>query len=261
MTITAHLSRNTRKRILGPLVFLILVTTWETVVRTGLVEQRLLAPPSAVATTFWIALTEGPLLSHIASSGQIFLVGYVIAVILAVPVGLLMGMSRRLDLILNPFVLGMYATPSQAFFPLIIIALGIGFMPRLLLVVLFVFFIVVISTRSAVATVDPTYVKVGRSFGAPRHAMFTKILLPAALPLIVAGLRLGVGRAAVGIFIGEMVGASEGIGYYILRAGTAYRIDELLVGVLVIVIATIALTELLRDVERRMSPWRQRTEL
>jgi NitT/TauT family transport system permease protein len=242
-------------------VFIILIAVWESAVRFGLVEERLLAPPSAVATTFWTALTDGPLLSHMMSSGQIFVVGYVIAVILAIPLGLLMGVSRRIDLILNPFVLGMYATPSQAFFPLIIIALGIGFLPRLLLVVLFVFFIVVISTKSAVQTVDPNFLKVGRSFGAARGATFLKIILPAALPLIVAGLRLGVGRAAVGIFIGEMVGASEGIGFYILRAGTAYRIDELLVGVTVIVVVTILLTELMRDVEQRMSPWRHRTEL
>lgn len=262
MTLPAtRTGKNLNRRILSPLVFLVFVGAWEAVIRLGLIEERLLAAPSTVAATFWTALTDGPLLSHMASSGQIFVLGYAIAVLLAVPVGVLMGMSRRLDLALNPFVLGMYATPSQAFFPLIIIVLGIGFLPRLLLVVLFVFFIVVISTRSAVATVDPNFVKVGRSFSTPRAAMFIKIILPAASPLIVAGLRLGVGRAAIGIFIGEMVGASEGIGYYILRAGTAYRIDELLVGVLVMVFATILLTELMRDIERRMAPWRQHTQL
>jgi ABC-type nitrate/sulfonate/bicarbonate transport system permease component len=249
-------------RRLAALGFLVAVlTVWEVAIRSGVIDERLLVPPSGVAATFWTDITEGRLLTHIQSSGTVFLAGYLIAVSLAVPLGLLMGASRRLEVVLNPYVLGMYATPSQAFFPLIIIVLGIGFLPRLVLVILFVFFIVVLSTTAAVKTVDPTLLKVGRAFGASRLAMFRKVILPAASPLIVAGLRLGVGRAAIGIFLGELVGATQGVGFYILRAGTEFRVDRVLVGVLILVVATVALTELIRLVEQRLTPWRQRTQL
>jgi ABC-type nitrate/sulfonate/bicarbonate transport system permease component len=250
-----------RRRLLALAVLAVVLVVWEGVIRFGLVDERLLAGPSGVASTFWTDLTEGRLLTDMQSSGSVFLLGYLIAVCLAVPLGLIMGASRRIELALNPYVLGMYATPSQAFFPLMIIALGIGFVPRLVLVVLFVFFIVVLSTASAVKTVDPTLVKVGRAFGTSRLGMFTKIVLPAASPLIVAGLRLGVGRAAIGIFLGELVGATQGVGFYILRAGTEVRVDRVLVGVLILVVATVFLTELIRLVEQRLTPWRQRTQL
>lgn len=250
-----------RRRILAVVVFALVLIVWEGVIQIGLVDRRLLAGPSDVARTFWTDLTEGRLIADMLSSGGVFLLGYVIAVALALPLGLLMGASRRLELALNPYVLGMYATPSQAFFPLMIIALGIGFVPRLVLVILFVFFIVVLSTAAAVKTVDPTLLKVGRAFGTSRVGMFTKIVLPAASPLIVAGLRLGVGRAAIGIFLGELVGATQGIGFYILRAGTELRVDRVLVGVLILVIATVSLTELMRLAEERLTPWRQRTRL
>jgi NitT/TauT family transport system permease protein len=155
----------------------------------------------------------------------------------------------------------MYATPSQAWLPLLIIVLGIGFAPKIVLVALFVFFVVVLNTISAVKNVNPTLLKVGRSFSASRSAIFTKIVLPAASPLIVTGLRLGVGRAVIGVFLAEMVGADQGLGFYILRSGTEFRVDRVFVGVLVLVVASVALTEAMRIVEQRLTPWRPRTRI
>lgn len=242
--------------------FLVLALgSWETSVRLGWVNPQLLVPPSTVATTFWNDLASGQLWLHARASAVEFAAGYLIAIAIAVPLGVLIGASPRLEWALNPYVLGMYATPSQAWLPLLIIALGIGAAPKIVLIVLFTMFVVVLNTAAAVKGINPTLVKVGHSFGVSRWAMFTKIVLPAASPLIVAGLRLGVGRAVVGVFLAEMVGASEGLGFYILRSGTEFRIDRVFVGVAILVVVSVALTELMRTVEERLAPWRQRTQI
>jgi NitT/TauT family transport system permease protein len=253
--------RATRRRLLGLGCFVAFVGLWQTSVQLGWVNPRLLVPPSGISATFWTDLTAGRLLVHASASAVEFAAGYLLAVVLAVPLGLLLGASRRLEWALNPYLVGMYATPSQAWLPLLIIALGIGAAPKIVLVALFVFFVVVLNTVSAVKNTDPTLVKVGRSFSASRWAIFTKIVLPAASPLIVTGLRLGVGRAVIGVFLAEMVGADQGIGFYILRAGTEFRVDRVFVGVLILVAASVALTELMRLLEQRLTPWRQRTRL
>ncbi len=251
----------TRRRVLSIAFFVAFVSLWEASVRLGWVNPQLLVPPSGIAATFWTDLTSGRLILAAKASAVEFAAGYVLAVVLAVPLGLLLGASRRLEWALNPYILGMYATPSQAWLPLLIIALGIGFAPKIVLVALFVFFVVVLNTTSAVKNVNPTLITVGRSFSASRWAIFTKIVLPAASPLIVTGLRLGVGRAVIGVFLAEMVGADQGIGFYILRSGTEFRVDRVFVGVLILVAASVALTELMRVVEQRLTPWRQRTQL
>ena len=258
----AHrLAPATRRRILAVASFVLFVGFWEAPVRFGWVNPQLLVAPSGIAATFWTDLTTGRLIQNAEASAVEFAAGYALAVAVAVPLGLVLGASRRLEWALNPYLLGMYATPSQAWLPLLIIALGIGFAPKIVLVALFVFFVVVLNTISAVKNVNPTLIKVGRSFSASRWDIFTKIVLPAASPLIVTGLRLGVGRAVIGVFLAEMVGADQGLGFYILRAGTEFRVDRVFVGVIVLVVASVVLTEGMRLVEQRLTPWRPRTRI
>ena len=243
------------------LFLVVLLGVWELAVRSGAVNPDLLAPPSRIGATLWEDLASGRLLDDARVSGLEFVVGYLPAVVIAVPLGLVMGASRRLEWALNPYVLGMYATPAQAWLPLLILALGIGAAPKIALIVLFTLFVILINTASAVRNVDPVLIKVGRSFGASRLAIFVKIVLPAASPLIVAGLRLAVGRAVIGVFLAEMVGASAGLGFYIMRSGTEFRVDRVFVGVLVLVVVSVALTELIRKLEEILTPWRQRTRI
>ncbi len=258
---TPAISRTLRRRVLSTIFLVVILGAWEGSVRLGLVNPQLLVPPSGIASTFWTDLAAGRLWMHARASAVELAAGYLIAVAIAVPLGLLIGGHPRLEWALNPYVLGMYATPSQAWLPLLIIALGIGAAPKIVLVVLFTLFVVVLNTASAVKGVNPTLIKVGRSFGISSRAMFLKIVLPAASPLIVTGLRLGVGRAVIGVFLAEMVGANEGIGFYIMRSGTEFRIDRVFVGVLILVAISVALTELMRTIEERVTPWRQRTQI
>ncbi len=251
----------TRRRLLFAASLVVFLGGWEGAVRLGWVNPQLLVAPSGIVATFWADLAAGRLWTHMRVSAIEFGAGYLLAALLAVPLGLLLGASRRLEWALNPYVIGMYATPSQAWLPLLIIMLGIGAAPKIALIVLFAVFVMLLNTVAAVRNVDPTLIKIGRSFGASRWDMFTKVVLPAASPLIVTGLRLGVGRATIGVFLAEMVGATEGIGYYIMRSGTEFRVDRVFVGVLILVAVSVACTEAIRLVELRMTPWRQRTQL
>lgn len=250
-----------RRRSFSLAFLVVLLGVWELAVRASWVNPELLVPPSRIALTLWEDLLSGRLWGDFRTSAVEFAAGYLIAVAIAVPFGLVIGSSRRFEWAVNPYVLGMYATPAQAWLPFLILALGIGAAPKVVLIVLFSMFVIVLNTAAAVKSVDPVLVKVGRSFGASRIAVFRKIVLPAASPLIVAGLRLAVGRAVIGVFLAEMVGANDGIGFYIMRSGTEFRIDRVFVGVFILVVFSVALTELIRKLEEHLTPWRQRTHL
>jgi len=250
-----------RRRALSLAFLALILGIWELSVGMRWVNPELLVPPSMIAATLWGDLASGRLWEDARTSALEFTAGYLIAIAVAVPLGLLIGANRRLGLALNPYVLGMYATPAQAWLPLLILALGIGAAPKIVLIVLFTVFVIILNTAAAVQAVEPVLIKVGRSFGASRWAVFRKIVLPAASPLIVTGFRLAVGRAVIGVFLAEMVGAEAGLGFYIMRSGTEFRVDRVLVGVLILVVASVALTELIRKMEAHLTPWRQRTRV
>jgi NitT/TauT family transport system permease protein len=255
------LSTRVRRVALSLALFVALVGTWEGLAQAGVVNRTAASSPSQIAATFVSEVRTGRLQRHFAPSAAEFALGFTLAAVTAVPAGLLLGASRRLEWAFNPYILGMYATPSQAWLPLLIVWLGIGLSSKVALVFLFAFFVICLNTISGVKSLDPRLVEVARAFGCTRRQIFTKVALPFALPYIVAGLRLGVGRAVIGVFLAEMFGANEGIGFYILRSGTEYRVDRVFVGVLTLVVASVAVTEALRYVEGRLGAWRTRTRL
>src|SRR5262249_5522461 len=185
--------------------------------------------------------------------------GYGLAILTGVPLGILMGWYRRLDAVLDPFVSALYATPRIALVPLMIIWFGIGFASKIAIVFLGAVFPILVNTITGVRTLDPDFIKVARSFGANDRQLFLTVALPSTVPLLLSGLRLGLGHALIGIVVGEMYGATHGIGHVISVAGARFQTDKVMVGIIIIALAGMLLTAALRAIERRFERWRVRS--
>jgi ABC-type nitrate/sulfonate/bicarbonate transport system permease component len=242
--------------LIGTCSMLIFLAFWEMSVALDWVNPLFTSSPSRIVSAGYEMFADGSIYPHLAVSGQEFLVGYGMAIVIGVPLGILMGWYGRINAVLDPFVSALYATPRIALLPLIMIWFGIGIMSKIAIVFLGAVFPILVNTITGVRTLNADFVKVARSFGASDRQIFLTVALPSSVPLLLTGLRLGLGHALVGIVVGEMYGATHGLGFLIATAGARFQTDKLMVGIILIAAAGIALTELLRLIERRFERWR-----
>lgn len=254
-TVFAFLARH-EETILGWGTLAILLGLWEAAVYFGLSNPLFTSSPTRIFRAGYAMFADGSIYRHLAVSGLELFVGYSLAIVVAVPVGILFGWYRRLNACFDPIISALYVTPRIALVPLIVIWFGIGLGSKFAIVFLGAIFPILINTIAGVRTVDRDYIKVGRSFGANDWQMFTTVVMPAAVPFIITGLRLGLGHALIGIVVGELYAAQAGIGYLIAISGATFQTDRLMVGIIIIAIAGVSLTGLLRLVERRFDKWR-----
>lgn len=229
----------------------------------GHAADRLLVPPifisspSRIVAEAWrMFVTTGEIWSDLRFSAMEYSLGLALAIAVGMPLGLASGWYRRLSYAVEPFLTGFNATPQIALLPLIIIWVGLGLTTKVLIIFLLAVLPIAISAQSAVRTTDARLLKVAHSFGASEWYLFRTIILPSAVPYLLAGLRLAVGRAMIGIVVGEIFGSAIGIGAMINRSGSRFETDKVFVGVLVIAVAGILLGELVRQIERRVEAWR-----
>jgi NitT/TauT family transport system permease protein len=248
--------RRNESWMLGSLSMLAFLGFWEIVVRTGAVNPLFTSSPSRIATTGFAMFADGSIYEHLWVSGTEFFTGFALAVVIGVPLGILMGWYSRLNAVLEPFVSALYATPRIALLPLVVIWFGIGLASKVAIVFLGAIFPILVNTITGVRTIEADFIKVARSFGASDRQMFLTVALPSSVPLLLTGLRLGLGHALVGIVVGEMYGATQGLGYLIAVAGARFQTDKVMVGIILIASVGVALTELLRAIERRFERWR-----
>lgn len=227
---------------------------WEGVGRS---KNAYLFPPLSSILRAWVELfLSGELLRALLVSFQALILGFLLSAGLGVPLGLLMGRYRRLESFLDLYMTALLAVPMITFIPLLIIALGLGLHSRVWIVFLFAFVYIAINTAAGVRNVDPTLIEMARSFGAQERELFLKLILPAALPMIMAGLRLGMGRAVLGMVTGEMVLAVVGFGAMLMSFGASFETPALFATILTIVILAVSLLGLIQSLDRRLSPWR-----
>ena len=229
---------------------------WELSVAYEWVNPLFTSAPSRIATTGYGMFADGSIWPHLRVSGYEFIVGFGMAIVIGVPLGILMGWYGRLNAILDPFVSALYATPRIALLPLIMIWFGIGLESKIAIVFLGAVFPILVNTITGVRTISADFVKVARSFGASDRQLFMTVALPSSVPLLLSGLRLGLGHALIGIVVGEMYGATYGIGHLISVSGARFQTDAVMVGIIIIAATGVALTELLRMIERRFERWR-----
>ena len=214
------------------------------------------SPALIVQAAYRMFFVTGEIWRDLGLSGLEFVLGIAIAIVIGIPLGLAAGWYRRLSYAVAPFLSALNATPQVAFLPLIIIWVGTGFATKILIIVLLAVLPIAINAQAAVRTTDPRLIKVADSFGAGEWLFFRSIILPSAVPFLLAGLRLAIGRAMIGIVVGEVYGSSGGIGMMISQAGSRFQTDRVFVGVLTIVAAGVILVEVLRRIERRVEVWR-----
>jgi NitT/TauT family transport system permease protein len=242
--------------LLGSLSMLAFLGLWEAVVRAGLVNPLFTSSPSRIAAAAIEMFADGSIYGHLRVSAIEFFSGFALAIVIGVPLGILMGWYSRVNAVLEPFVSALYATPRIALLPLVVIWFGIGLASKVAIVFLGAIFPILVNTITGVRTIDADFIKVARSFGASDRQMFATVALPSSVPMLLTGLRLGLGHALVGIVVGEMYGATQGLGYLIAVAGARFQTDKVMVGLILIAGLGVALTELLRAIERRFERWR-----
>lgn len=211
--------------------------------------------PSAIAVAFWELLRSGELLAALLESLKAFITGYVLAIVVGVFLGLLIGRSRVLEAAIGIYVTAGYAMPLVALVPLLVLWLGLGFAVKAAVVFLMSVFPVCINTWLGVRAVPKALIEVGKSFVAPNSVILRRIVLPATLPYIMAGIRLAVGRAVVAMVIAEFFTAISGLGGIIINAANNFDTARMFVPIIVLMVLATVLNALVGALERRFAPW------
>jgi ABC-type nitrate/sulfonate/bicarbonate transport system permease component len=243
--------------ILGGSAVLIGLVVWELIWSyTDWVSPLFFSGPSAIAKQFKYLLTEGTLLSDMAYSGRNFALGFAIALVAGVVLGVIIGWYRRVRFIADPFLNALYATPRLAMMPLIIIWFGIDMKSKVFIVFLSSFFPILINTVAGIRNMDADLLRAARAFCASDWQIFKTLAVPGSVPFILTGVRQGVALGLIGVVVGEMFGGSEGVGFMIAYGGQTFATDTLFVGVVIIAAAGIVLTLITERLERHFSRWR-----
>jgi len=245
------------KKILGAAAVIVFLTAWELCGNTlQLINPLFMSAPSLVFKAVFQMFASGEIFNDLYVSGIEFVVGYILSVVVAIPFGIAIGWYKRFAYVCDPFVNAMNATPRIALLPLVIIWLGIGILSKVGIIFLGAVFPLLINTRDGVKTTPHNLLTAARSFGASEWQIFKSVVLPSTVPFILTGLRLAVGRALIGVMVGELYAATAGIGFMITVAGATFQTDKVFVGVLIFAISGMTLTAVIDRYEHRFDKWR-----
>ena len=248
---------NQERKILGTTAVIIFLFAWETVGNwSGLINPMFMSAPSMVWKAAIQLFVSGEIYNDLYVSGVEFAWGYGLSVIFAIPFGIGIGWYKKMAYTFDPFVNAMNATPRVALLPLVIIWLGIGILSKVGIIFLGAVFPLLINTRDGVKTTPANLLNAARSFGASEWQIFKSVVLPSTVPFILTGLRLAVGRALIGVMVGELYAATAGIGFMITVAGATFQTDKVFVGVLIFAITGMIATDAIDRIEHRFDKWR-----
>lgn len=234
---------------------LTVLVVWE-LLSDFVVPPQFLPPPSAIARAFWSTTVSGELPRQLWQTMTVLTLGFGASIVTGMAVGIAMGLFPTLRRVLDPYVNAFNAMPTVALVPLVIIWLGLGFQAKVFLTWLVAVFPVIINAQTGVANVSPAYIETARAFGCNQWQIFRRVILHAAVPFFIAGIRVGLGRALVGVVVAEMFTALAGLGYMVVFYGNTFRTAELFVPIVVLGVLSVAITSLIYRLERWMAPWR-----
>ena len=230
---------------------------WELIGRFVVTNRLFFVPLSSVLAALGDLATGQDLAYNLWVSGSEFLIGFLLAGVAGIVLGVVIGSSRRLTEYLDPWISFFYATPLVALTPFFILIFGIGLQSKAAIAFTMAVFPVLINSIAGIQAVERNYLEVARSFHLSRQQVFTKVLVPASLPFLVSGLRLASGRALIGVVVGELLFSSAGIGHIISLSAQTFDTAQLLAGVLIFAIAGVVMNALLKRLEEHLAPWRR----
>lgn len=251
-----RLTRRGRERIIGALSPIALLLLWEVCAQTGTLDTRFFPAPSQIMRTLFTMVQSGELQTHLMASLQRLGLGFLAGGIPALILGVIMGLNSTIRAMIDPLISATYPIPKSSILPLALLVLGLGDASKVFMVAIGVFYPIAMNSMTGVRQINSIYLDVGHNFKASRFDIFRTIALPGAMPMIMTGVRLGVGMGLVLIAIAEMVGARSGLGYLIWNAWETFSVEQMYVGLFVIALIGFALTVLLNELEKILVPWR-----
>jgi NitT/TauT family transport system permease protein len=231
----------------------IVLSIWQ--VAGAQVDPVLFTTPSKIAAAAVTMIASGELWTYLWPSLVVLAIGLTLAAVIGIATGLLLARYWVLDVALGVYITFLYSTPSVALVPLIVLWAGFETTAKVVILFLFAFFPMAINTYQGVKNVDPKLIEVGRAFRCSERQLWINIVLPGALPFIVTGLRLAVGRGLIGMVLADLYTAISGIGYLIVRTASTYQVDKMFVPIVTLGILGVTLTALLRFLEIKVAPW------
>ncbi|MDB4977133.1 MAG: transporter permease [Myxococcaceae bacterium] len=242
----------------GSPAILALLALWEVAPRIGLVEAAFLPPFSEVVVATWQLTRSGQLAEHVSASLSRSLLGFGASIVIAVPLGLAIGASRKLYDFINPLLEVFRNTAALALLPVFILLLGIGESSKIAIVLYVCSWSILLNTITGVRTVDPLLIKSARTMGLGRAALLRKVTLPAALPTIFTGIRLAGSSSLLVLVAAEMVGAKAGLGYLIQYSQYNFQIPQMYAGIITTTALGLSFAKALLAIERRFTSWQPR---
>ncbi len=234
------------------------LVAWHFLATRIIADTSIIVPPLVVvAKGYEMLFQTAELYPHLYASSWIFFYGFLLAILVGVPLGFLMALSPVVRDYVNPWMTILYTTPRIAFAPVLLLWFGIGAWSKVTIVFLGCIFPILINSYYGMRVVNREFVELARSLRLSQWALFSKILLPASVPFILAGFRLAIGRGLTGVAIAEWFGATEGLGYLIFFAGQTLNIPTLFVGISAFALLGILGFEILRKIEEYATPWRK----
>jgi NitT/TauT family transport system permease protein len=242
--------------VIGALSVLAALTAWQLVANARIWPPLFLPGPWEVGQAMVKLFQQGDIWLDMATSGQEIAIGYGLAMVIGLAIGLAMGWYTRFQYAMDPFVNFFYSTPRIALLPLFIIWFGIDQPSKVAVIFLGALFPIIINTMAGVRTTEAALLRVARSFGASDALIFRRVVLPGSVPFILTGFRLGVGHAMTGVVVGELIAARHGVGQLIAIAGQTFQTPKMLAGVVLIAGTGMLLTTILQRIENRFQSWR-----
>ena len=232
---------------------IVILAVWEFYGRS--VNPILFTYPTAVAQAAATIIADGELWKYLSASLLVFVQGLSLAIIVGVPLGVLMARFRLVNTVVEMYINALYAMPTVAIVPLLVLWFGFDTLAKTVIVFLFTVFPLILNTYQGVRNVESNLLEVARSFCSSERQLWSDVIVPSALPYILVGLRLAIGRGLVGIVIADFYTAISGIGYLIVQYANNFQTAKLFVPILTLMLLGVVLTELLKVLERRITPW------
>jgi ABC-type nitrate/sulfonate/bicarbonate transport system permease component len=230
------------------------IALWEIVGRYS--SPAFMVPLSATLKKLWQLILDGSLAQQLLDSGALFVTGFVLALVIGMPLGLLLARVRGLRVGLEPYIMILYATPMVALIPFILSMMGFGFAPKVLVVFLFAVFPVLYNTIEGARSIKPELIEVARSFRSSEWSLWREVMVPYTLPYTMTGVRLAIGRGLVGMVAAEFFLSSTGLGQMIMTASQNFDTAGVFAAILVIALIGIAMMRLGRRIETHFARWR-----
>jgi ABC-type nitrate/sulfonate/bicarbonate transport system permease component len=234
----------------------VMLVIWQLVVGVfGWINPVFFPPPLAIAQGFGELVSSGVLAANLPISLQAWLIGFALAVVIGIPLGLLMGSVLPVDRVVGPIAWTIYATPSIAYQPLAKAWFGFGIGPVIFLVTISAVFPILLNIAAGMRTTNASIIRAGRVYGASRMQLYRSVYLPSTVPFLFAGLRQAVVLATIGMVVAELSGSSSGMGAVIIRAANTYQTDQAFAAIAVVVVWSVGMTQVVTLVERWVAPW------